>query len=269
MGEQSWQFSAFPLSERHDAVQKPGCELLFQLLLVHVLCSSLRMIDLAGISKSYLMGQHRVDALSDVSLNIGQGEFVAIQGSSGSGKSTLLNILGILDTTDSGTYTLDGHAIENLSTGEAARYRNRFIGFVFQSFNLIHHKSALENVALPLYYQKVARKKRNRIAMEFLERVGLGERADHKPSELSGGQSQRVAIARALITEPALLLADEPTGALDTQTSEQIMQIFREVNDQGMTVVLVTHEPDIAAQAHRSIVLRDGDIVSDRLNSPL
>ncbi len=224
------------------------------------------MIDLAGISKSYLMGQHSVHALSDVSLNIGQGEFVAIQGSSGSGKSTLLNILGILDTPDSGAYTLDGHVIENLSTSDAARYRNRFIGFVFQSFNLIHHKSALENVALPLYYQKVARKKRNRIAMEYLDRVGLSDRADHKPAELSGGQSQRVAIARALITEPALLLADEPTGALDTQTSEQIMQIFRDVNDQGMTVVLVTHEPDIAAQARRSIVLRDGDVVSDLLN---
>lgn len=224
------------------------------------------MIDLAGISKSYLMGQHSVHALSDVSLNIGQGEFVAIQGSSGSGKSTLLNILGILDTPDNGAYTLEGHVIENLSTSDAARYRNRFIGFVFQSFNLIHHKSALENVALPLYYQKVARKKRNRIAMQYLERVGLADRADHKPAELSGGQSQRVAIARALITEPALLLADEPTGALDTQTSEQIMQIFRDVNDQGMTVVLVTHEPDIAAQARRSIVLRDGDIVSDLLN---
>ncbi len=224
------------------------------------------MIDLAGISKTYPMGQHRVHALSSISLGIGQGEFVAIQGSSGSGKSTLLNILGILDTPDSGTYTLDGHAIENLSTADAARYRNRFIGFVFQSFNLIHHKSALENVALPLYYQKIGRKKRNRIAMEYLERVGLEERAEHKPSELSGGQSQRVAIARALITEPALLLADEPTGALDTQTSEQIMQIFREVNTRGMTVVLVTHEPEIARQAQRSIVLRDGGILSDQVN---
>jgi len=211
------------------------------------------------------MGQHQVHALSDVSLNIGRGEFVAIQGSSGSGKSTLLNILGILDTPDSGAYTLDDHAIKNLSNSEAARYRNRFIGFVFQSFNLIHHKSALENVALPLYYQKVSRKKRNNMAMEYLERVGLADRADHKPSELSGGQSQRVAIARALITQPALLLADEPTGALDTSTSEQIMQIFREVNADGMTVIVVTHEPDIAAQAERSIVLRDGDIVSDQV----
>ena len=222
------------------------------------------MIDLANISKSYLMGEHRVHALAGIDLTIGQGEFVAIQGSSGSGKSTLLNILGILDTPDSGHYTLDGHSIDNLSDSDAARYRNRFIGFVFQSFNLIHHKSALDNIALPLYYQRTSRKKRNRIAMEYLQRVGLAERADHKPSELSGGQSQRVAIARALITQPALLLADEPTGALDTQTSEQIMQLFKQVNAEGMTVVLVTHEPDIAAQAHRSIILRDGDIVADR-----
>ena len=229
------------------------------------------MIDLANIAKSYLMGQHRVHALTDISLRISRGEFVAIQGSSGSGKSTLLNILGILDTPDSGAYTLDDHPIKNLSASDAARYRNRFIGFVFQSFNLIHHKSALENVALPLYYQRISRKKRNRTAMEYLERVGLADRADHKPAELSGGQSQRVAIARALITEPALLLADEPTGALDTQTSEQIMQIFREVNTQGMTVILVTHEPDIAEQANRSIVLRDGDIISDnnRLGHPV
>jgi len=225
------------------------------------------MIDLKNIAKSYLMGQHRVHALANINLRIGQGEFVAIQGSSGSGKSTLLNILGILDTPDSGAYTLDDHPIENLSATDAARYRNRFIGFVFQSFNLIHHKSALENVALPLYYQRISRKKRNRTAMQYLERVGLGDRADHKPSELSGGQSQRVAIARALITEPSLLLADEPTGALDTQTSEQIMQIFHEVNAQGMTVILVTHEPDIAAQAPRSIVLRDGDVVSDQYRS--
>ncbi len=222
------------------------------------------MIDLSGISKSYQMGQHRVHALREINLQIQPGEFVAIQGSSGSGKSTLLNVLGILDTPDTGSYTLDGHAIENLSTADAARYRNRFIGFVFQSFNLIHHKSALDNVALPLYYQRVARKQRNLKALEYLEHVGLKDRADHKPSELSGGQSQRVAIARALITQPALLLADEPTGALDTSTSEQIMNLFHEVNAQGMTVVLVTHEPDIAAQAHRSIVLRDGDIVSDR-----
>ncbi len=221
------------------------------------------MIELSNIAKSYVMGEHRVRALVDTNLFIDTGDFVAIQGSSGSGKSTLLNILGILDTPDSGTYTLDGNLIANLNGREAARYRNRYIGFVFQSFNLIHHKTALDNVALPLYYQNVSRRKRNKIAMEYLEQVGLGERAMHKPSELSGGQSQRVAIARALITQPALLLADEPTGALDTQTSEQIMSLFTEVNRHGMTVVLVTHEPDIAAQTKRIIQLRDGDVIRD------
>ncbi len=221
------------------------------------------MIDLTNIAKSYEMGEHSVRALVDINLRIGQGEFVAIQGSSGSGKSTLLNILGILDTADSGHYTLESHAIANLSATEAARYRNRFIGFVFQSFNLIHHKSALENVALPLYYQRIARRKRNKIALEYLDRVGLLDRASHKPAELSGGQSQRVAIARALITQPSLLLADEPTGALDTQTSAQIMRIFKEVNADGMTVVLVTHEPEVAKQTRRSIQLRDGRVIAD------
>lgn len=224
------------------------------------------MIELVNIAKSYAMGEHRVQALAGINLFIRSGEFVAVQGTSGSGKSTLLNILGILDSAESGSYTLDGHPIVNLSAGEAANYRNRFIGFVFQSFNLIHHKSALENVALPLYYQGVARRKRNSIAMEYLDRVGLSERAQHLPSELSGGQSQRVAIARALITKPSLLLADEPTGALDTQTSEQIMQIFKEVNANGMTVVLVTHESEVAAQTHRIVQLRDGDIVSDQVH---
>ncbi len=221
------------------------------------------MIELSNIAKSYAMGEHQVRALVDTNLFIGAGDFVAIQGSSGSGKSTLLNILGILDTPDSGTYKLGTDVIANLSAREAARYRNLYIGFVFQSFNLIHHKTALDNVALPLYYQNVSRRKRNKIAMEYLEQVGLGERAMHKPSELSGGQSQRVAIARALITQPALLLADEPTGALDTQTSEQIMSLFTEVNRQGMTVVLVTHESDIAAQTKRIIQLRDGDVIRD------
>ena len=237
-------------------------------VIVAILCKTVsqqrqQMIDLANIAKSYAMGEHSVRALADINLRIDQGEFVAIQGSSGSGKSTLLNILGILDTADSGQYTLEAHPIENLSATDAARYRNRFIGFVFQSFNLIHHKSALDNVALPLYYQRIARRKRNKIAMEYLDRVGLLDRASHKPAELSGGQSQRVAIARALITQPALLLADEPTGALDTQTSDQIMQIFKEVNADGMTVVLVTHEPGIAQQTSRSIQLRDGRIIAD------
>ena len=221
------------------------------------------MIELSEISKSYLMGQTRVRALDRLSLSIAAGDFVAVQGSSGSGKSTLLNILGILDSSDSGEYRLDDTLIANLSQRDAAVYRNRFIEFVFQSFNLIHHKSAAENVALPLYYQGVSRRKRNAEAMAYLERVGLADRHDHKPSELSGGQCQRVAIARALITQPALILADEPTGALDTATSGQIMQLFRDVNDEGRTVLLVTHEEDIAAQTRRIIHLRDGRIISD------
>ena len=211
------------------------------------------------------MGQNRVEALKGITLDIEAGEFVSVQGSSGSGKSTLLNILGILDSCDSGSYTLDGTLIDNLTDKEAAQYRNRFIGFVFQSFNLIHHKTAVENIALPLYYQGIARKKRNALALEYLDRVGLVDRAEHKPAELSGGQSQRVAIARALITRPSLLLADEPTGALDSQTSEQIMQIFKDVNDQGKTVLIVTHEEEIAAQTKRTIHLRDGDVLSDEL----
>lgn len=221
------------------------------------------MIKLRDIKKSYAMGQNQVEALKGITLDIDAGEFVSVQGSSGSGKSTLLNILGILDSGDSGSYTLDDTLISNLSQKEAARYRNRFIGFVFQSFNLIHHKTAVENIALPLYYQGVPRRQRNAKALEYLERVGLVDRADHKPAELSGGQSQRVAIARALITQPSLLLADEPTGALDTQTSEQIMQIFKDVNGDGMTVLIVTHEEDIAAQTNRTIHLRDGDVLTD------
>lgn len=221
------------------------------------------MIRLHDVKKFYTMGQNRVEALKGISVDIDSGEFVSVQGSSGSGKSTLLNILGILDNSDTGTYTLDGTLISHLSDKEAAQYRNRFIGFVFQSFNLIHHKTAVENIALPLYYQGVSRKKRNTLALEYLDRVGLADRADHKPAELSGGQSQRVAIARALITRPSLLLADEPTGALDSQTSVQIMEIFKDVNQQGMTVLIVTHEEEIAAQTNRTIHLRDGDVLSD------
>ena len=221
------------------------------------------MIKLQDICKSYAMGENRVQALDRVVLTIHSGEFVAVQGSSGSGKSTLLNILGILDSADSGSYTLNDTAMNNLSHRQAAQYRNQFIGFVFQTFNLIHHKSAVENVALPLYYQGVARRKRNTIAMQYLERVGLADRASHKPSELSGGQSQRVAIARALITRPALILADEPTGALDSHTSEQIMQLFKDVNREGRTVLMVTHEEDIARQTQRVIHMRDGVVISD------
>ncbi len=221
------------------------------------------MISLQEVRKTYTLGDNRVEALKGISLTIERGDLVSVQGSSGSGKSTLLNILGILDSYDSGSYTLDGTPIRNLSQKQAAHYRNRLIGFVFQSFNLINHKSAVENVALPLYYQGVARRERNRLAMEYLDRVGLAGRADHRPAELSGGQAQRVAVARALITRPALLLADEPTGALDSETSAQVMQLFRDVNQQGVTVMIVTHEEDIAAQTRRTVHLRDGEIARD------
>lgn len=182
-------------------------------------------------------------------------------GSSGSGKSTLLNILGILDNYDSGEYILNGTLIKNLSQKNAAHFRNRFLGFVFQSFNLLTFKNALENVALPLYYQNVGRKERNKIAMEYLDRMGLKDWAEHTPNELSGGQKQRVAIARALISKPKVILADEPTGALDSQTSLEVMQIFKEINQQGITIIVVTHEDDISKMTDRIIRLRDGLII--------
>jgi putative ABC transport system ATP-binding protein len=218
------------------------------------------MIVLNNVHKSYVTGNNSLHVLKGIDLEIGAGEFVSIMGSSGSGKSTLLNILGILDDYDNGDYILNGRTIKGLNETKSAVMRNEMIGFVFQSFNLISFKNAKENVALPLYYQKVSRKKRNLIAMEYLDRMGLKEWADHLPSELSGGQKQRVAIARALISNPKVILADEPTGALDTTTSFEVMEILKEVNDQGITVIIVTHEHDIAAMTRKIIRLKDGVI---------
>ncbi|MBE0652964.1 MAG: ABC transporter ATP-binding protein [Bacteroidales bacterium] len=213
-----------------------------------------------------MTGSNSLHVLKGIDLVIEQGELISIMGSSGSGKSTLLNILGILDVYDEGEYILDGTLIRDLNETRAAWYRNQMIGFVFQSFNLISFKNAMENVALPLYYQKVNRKKRNRIAMEYLDRMGLKEWAGHLPSELSGGQKQRVAIARSLITSPRVILADEPTGALDSQTSYEMMNLFREINGQGITVIIVTHEKDIADRTERIVHLRDGMIESISVN---
>lgn len=218
------------------------------------------MIRLKEINKSYVTGNNSLHILKGIDLHIQQGEFVSIMGSSGSGKSTLLNILGILDSYDSGEYYLNDLLIDNLSERKAAKLRSRLIGFVFQSFNLIPFKSAVENVALPLYYQKVGRKKRNQLALEYLDRVGLADRAHHLPNELSGGQKQRVAIARALISKPKVILADEPTGALDTDTSYDVIELFREINREGITVVVITHERDIALKTDRIIHMQDGVI---------
>jgi putative ABC transport system ATP-binding protein len=218
------------------------------------------MIELKNIKKSYSVGKSSMEVLKGVDLKIEDGELVSIMGSSGSGKSTLLNILGILDNYDSGEYLLGGTLVKNLSEKKAALFRNKMVGFVFQSFNLVSFKNALENVALPLYYQGIGRKKRNIMAMEYLEKVGLDKWAEHLPSELSGGQKQRVAMARALITQPKIILADEPTGALDSATSMEVMGLIKEVNDLGMTVIIVTHETDIAALTNRTIRLRDGII---------
>ncbi|MDA3930930.1 MAG: ABC transporter ATP-binding protein [Prolixibacteraceae bacterium] len=218
------------------------------------------MITLNNIHKSYFTGSNSLHVLKGISIDIHAGEFVSIMGSSGSGKSTLLNILGILDNYDKGEYHLDGKLVQNMTEKSAAKYRNETLGFIFQSFNLISFKTALENVALPLYYQGVKRKKRNAIAMEYLEKMGIKEWADHMPNELSGGQKQRVAIARALISNPKVILADEPTGALDTQTSYEVMEVLKAINKEGITIIIVTHEHDIAAMTDKIIKLRDGNI---------
>lgn len=219
------------------------------------------MIELENINKSYNLGTP-LHVLKGINLSIARGELVSIMGASGSGKSTLLNILGILDDYDSGTYHLNGILIKNLSETQAAQYRNEMIGFIFQSFNLINYKNALENVALPLYYKGVSRRKRNAMAMEYLDSLGLKDWAAHMPNEMSGGQKQRVAVARALITKPQIILADEPTGALDSTTSQEVMNLIKDVHASGMTVILVTHEQSIADQTNKIIHIKDGKIGS-------
>jgi putative ABC transport system ATP-binding protein len=221
-----------------------------------------RMIQIRNLHKTYTMGKNALHVLKGIDLSIAQGEMVSIMGSSGSGKSTLLNVIGLLDAYDDGEYYLNDALIKGLSESRSAHLRNRFFGFVFQAFNLISFKNALENVALPLYYQNVGRKKRNRIALEYMEKMGMRDWAEHMPSELSGGQQQRVAIARAMISRPKVILADEPTGALDTETSYEVMDLFQAINADGVTVVIVTHEHDIAARTRRTIRLQDGRIMS-------
>ncbi len=221
------------------------------------------MIEIKNLHKSYKMGSNALHVLKGIDFNVDDGELVAIMGSSGSGKSTLLNIIGMLDVADEGEYILDGIPIKNLNETKAANYRNKFLGFIFQSFNLINYKTALENVALPLYYQRMPRKQRQEKAMKYLDQVGLKEWSHHLPSELSGGQKQRVAIARAMVAEPKVLLADELTGALDSTTSYEVMDLIQKINDLGNTILVVTHEVDIAHMCKRIVYLKDGVIIKD------
>ena len=222
------------------------------------------MIEIKDLHKSYHMGSNSLHVLKGINFNVQEGELVSIMGSSGSGKSTLLNILGMLDEADQGTYKLDNVEIKNLNEKVAANYRNKFLGFIFQSFNLITYKTALDNVSLPLYYQGIKRKERTDRALHYLDKVGLADWAEHLPSELSGGQKQRVAIARALASTPKVLLADEPTGALDSTTSYEVMELIQNINDEGKTILVVTHEHDIANMTKRIVHLRDGVIVDDK-----
>lgn len=219
------------------------------------------MIQLKNIWKSYRTGETKLEVLKGIDLDIEAGEMVSIMGTSGSGKSTLLNVIGLLDQFDEGIYELDGKPMNALSESQAALYRNQYLGFVFQSFNLLPFKTAAENVALPLYYRGIARKNRMEKALEMLDRVGLADRTEHLPSQLSGGQQQRVAIARALINDPKVILADEPTGALDTETGNAVMNLFDEVNAEGMTILVVTHEREVAERTKRIIQIRDGVIL--------
>jgi len=222
------------------------------------------MINIKDLHKSYNMGSNSLHVLKGINFSVSEGELVAIMGSSGSGKSTLLNIIGMLDNYDKGSYELDNILIKDLNETKAANYRNKFLGFVFQSFNLINYKSAVDNVELPLYYQGIKRKEREKTALDYLDNVGLKNWASHLPSELSGGQKQRVAIARAMVSKPKVLLADEPTGALDSNTSSEVMSLIQKINNSGKTILVVTHEEDIAKMCKRIVKLKDGVIVEDK-----
>ena len=222
------------------------------------------MINIKDLHKSYKMGSNSLHVLKGINFSVSEGELVAIMGSSGSGKSTLLNIIGMLDNYDKGSYELDSILIKDLDETKAANYRNKFLGFVFQSFNLINYKSAVDNVILPLYYQGIKRKEREKTALDYLDNVGLKNWASHLPSELSGGQKQRVAIARAMVSKPKVLLADEPTGALDSNTSAEVMSLIQKINNSGKTILVVTHEEDIAKMCKRIVKLKDGVIVEDK-----